>query len=407
MYIIFTDEDKTERRAKMQVRIELRQGVGGPSKPIVSVNDTVKAGQQIALPEGLGSYIHSSINGVVKDINETSILIEGELPQPGEYVLIDESLSKLDTIKEAGIVGAGGAGFPTNVKLQTRLEGGTCYVNAAECEPVLRHNMRVVEEDADKLVVALQHVMEITGCTKVVFAIKAKHPKAIERIKEAIANHSAFSVGILPDMYPAGDERVIIRELHGNVLEPGQLPSEVNALVLNVETVKNIYLAIEERRPVITKDLTVVGRIKGLDEPKVFLNVPIGSLVEEYISKSGEMLEPHGEIIGGGPFTGKRITLDTPVTKTLGGIIVSNPFIQVKEKFGAIECECGAGYDRLKEMVESMGGELVASEKCKRMVEVNGRFRCEKPGECPGQTEVCLKLKKAGATAIIAGTCED
>lgn len=391
----------------MQVKIELRQGVGGASKPIVNLNEEVKRGQIIAIPEGLGSYMHSSIDGVVKEISETTILIEGELVDVDQYVLIDEGLTKLDTIKEAGIVGAGGAGFPTHIKLATRLENGTCYVNAAECEPLLQHNMQVMEEDCDKLIIALEHVMEITGCTKVVFAIKAHHKRAIVQIKKATLDKPAFSIGILPNMYPAGDERVIIRELHNFLLAPGQLPSEANALVLNVETLKNIYWAIEKRRPVITKDVTVVGRIKDL-KPHVFLDVPLGLSVSEYIEKSGGILEPYGEIIGGGPFTGKSIDIDAPVVKTLGGILITNPFLDMtKEKFGMIECECGAGYDRLKELVEKMGGEVVASEKCKRMVEVNGRFRCEKPGECPGQTETCLKLKKAGATSIIAGTCED
>lgn len=391
----------------MQVRIELRQGVGGASKPIIQVNDKVERGQVIAIPEGLGSYMHSSIDGVVKEINETSILIEGELVDVDKYVAINENLSKLDTIKEAGIVGAGGAGFPTHIKLATKLDKGTCYVNVAECEPLLEHNMLYVEQDCAKLVKALEHVMEISGCSKAVFAIKAHHTKAIATIKENIQGKAGFSIGILPNMYPAGDERVIIRELHNFLLAPGQLPSEANALVLNVETLKNIYWAIEKRRPVISKDLTIAGRIKGL-KAQVYLDVPLGVAISEYLEKAGGILEPYGEIIGGGPFTGKSIALDAPVVKTLGAILITNPFLDMKkEKFGLVECECGAGYDRLKELVEKMGGQVIASEKCKRMVEVNGRFRCEKPGECPGQVEVCLKLKKAGATSIIAGTCQD
>lgn len=392
----------------MQVRIELRQGVGKSSIPIVKINNKVERGQKIAVADGLGSNIHSSIDGVVLDINDTSILIEGELPQPDKYVSIDSELSKLDTIAEAGIVGAGGAGFPTHIKLATRLENGTCYVNAAECEPLLKHNILYLEEHCDTLIKALEHVMEITGCTKVVFAIKAHHEKAINIIKKQIEGKQAFSIGILPNMYPAGDERVIIRELHKFLLAPGQLPSEANALVLNVETLKNIYWAIEKRRPVISKDFTVAGRIKGLEQPRTFFDVPIGSTIRDFIEESGGILEPYGEIVGGGPFTGKSVSIDAPITKTLGGILVTNPFLDMKnEEFGLIECECGAGYDRLKEIVEKMGGHVIASEKCKRMVEVNGRYRCEKPGECPGQTEVVLKLKKAGATSIIAGTCED
>jgi hypothetical protein len=165
---------------------------------------------------------------------------------------------------------------------------------------------------------------------------------------------------------------------------------------------------LKKRKPVISKDLTVAGRINGQDDHgQYFLNVPLGLSVNEYIEKAGGLKEPYGEIIGGGPFTGKSIELDTPITKTLGGIIVTMPFMTINEKFGTIECECGANADRLAELVSKLGGELVKSVKCKRMVEVNGRYRCDKPGECPGQTEAVLKLKKAGATAIVVGTCED
>lgn len=390
----------------MKVQIKLKQGFKDANRPIVVINQMVQKGQLIAVSDGIGVNIHASISGKVEFVDEDIITIIGS-DCNDSYLRIDESLSKLETIKQAGIVGAGGAGFPTYIKLENQLVDGVCYINAAECEPTLKHNLKVIEQSIDQLIIGAKHVMDITKCTKVVFAIKSKHRKAIKLIEDAIANQPGFEVGILPNIYPAGDERVILRELHDIELEFGKLPKDVNALILNVETVKNIYNAIELRQPVITKDISVSGRIVGLYDTAVYLDVPIGVEVAEYITKAGGILEPYGEIIGGGPFTGQSISLESPVTKTLGAIIVANPFLEIKEKFGAIECECGASYDRLKELVEKMGGEIIATEKCKRMKEINGRYRCEKPGECPGQTELCLKLKKAGATSIIAGTCED
>jgi len=131
--------------------------------------------------------------------------------------------------------------------------------------------------------------------------------------------------------------------------------------------------------------------------------MPIG----HYIELSGGVEKNSGEIVVGGPFTGRSGDVNTPITKTTGGILVSIVFPNDNRKFGILECECGAGAERLTEIVEAMGGTVVASERCKRMVEVNGRYRCDKPGECPGQTEKVLKLKKEGAEVIVAGSCED
>lgn len=388
----------------IKVKIGLRQSIGKPSLPCVKVSDTVKTGQKIAVINEMGCNIHASIDGTVTEVTDEYIVIEGE--KSDDFLKIDDSLSVIDKIKEAGVVGSGGAGFPTHLKLSTKISGGTLYINSAECEPLLLHNIDYVENNVDDFLKGIEIVSELLECDKAVIAIKKKHDTTIELLKKNIKN-SKIEIGLLDNIYPAGDERVIIRELHGVVLEPGALPLTVNAVVLNVETVKNIFEAVVHGKPVITKDLTFGGRIKDLYEPKVLRNQPIGSIVEEIINQNGEILEPYGEILMGGPFTGKAVEFNDSVNKTTGGIFVTNPFLEMNEKFGIIECECGATPDRLKYLVEQMNGTIVATEKCKRMVEVNGRFRCEKPGECPGQAEVCLKLKKAGATTILATTCED
>jgi proline reductase-associated electron transfer protein PrdC len=391
----------------MKITILLKQHVGAPCKPIVDVGDEVKKGQLIAIPEGLGANIHSSMFGKVTEIDGSAIVIEADEDQTGEYIKIKKTDNYLEAIKEAGIVGAGGAGFPAHVKYNTNLDGGYVIVNAAECEPTLNHNMVFIEENPEVIIRGLKYVMKITNAAKGYIAIKPIHTKALIALGKACKGESDIEVKYLPNMYPAGDERVIVRELLGVILEPGQLPIQAKAIISNAETIKNVALAIEERRPVITKDITVGGRLKDAPKGKVFLDVPIGMPIGYYIKACGGYVEPHGEIVIGGPFTGKHGEESMPVTKTLGGILVSMPFPTEKRKVGILACECGAQEERLTEIAEAMGAEVVAATKCKRMVEVNGRFRCDKPGTCPGQAEKILYLKNKGAEVVLTGTCQD
>lgn len=392
----------------MILRIELRQHVGAPCKPIIEVGCEVKKGELIAEPQGLGANIHSSIYGKVVEITDTSIFIEADEKQPEEYVKIRNTDNNLEAIKEAGIVGAGGAGFPTHIKLQGDIVGGYVIANAAECEPVLGHNIKFLEENPEVLVRGLKYMLDITKAKEAYIAIKPKYKKAIIALGKACKNESNVHIKYLPDMYPAGDERVIIRELLGVELEPGKLPSEAKAVISNVETIKRIVEAIEDRKPVITKDITVGGRVVGAENKgHVFMEVPIGMPIKYFIDKCGGYIKPYGEIVIGGPFTGRHGEEGSPVTKTLGGILVSMPFPQETRKLGIIACECGAQEERLKEIASQMGAEVVAEEKCKRMTEVNGRYRCDLPGICPGQAEKVLKLKSQGAEAVLIGNCED
>ncbi len=393
-----------------KVILPLKQHVGGPCKPIVAVGDLVEKGQLIAVPEGLGANIHASVKGLVESLENGSIEIKADAEQPEDYIKINETDTLIDALKEAGVVGAGGAGFPTGIKLGTKLIGGYVIANAAECEPVLNHNTLYIEENADVIVRGVKYAMEITEAAKGIIAIKNKlhNKKAISVLKKACAREIKVEVKLLPDMYPAGDERVIIRELLGVELQPGQLPLEANAVICNVETIKNIVWAIEDRRPVITKDVTVGGRLKNAKDGKIFFNVPIGTDFETLIEAAGGYYGHHGEIVAGGAFTGKSGSEKSRVTKTTGGVLVAMPFPNEKRKVGIIACECGAQEERLREIAAEMGAEVVAEKKCKRMIDDGrGRYRCELPGSCPGQAETVLYLKKQGAEVILTGTCQD
>ena len=388
-----------------KIHIPLKQHVGGPCQAIVNVGDHVKRGQLVAVPAGLGANIHTSLSGVVEEITEMDIVVKLDKEQTDDYVRLEKTDDYLQKIKDAGIVGVGGAGFPTGIKFSTQIPGGYLIANAAECEPILGHNVKFMEEQPEVLVRGMKYIMELTGAKEGYIAIKTKYRKALLALGKACKNEPNISIKILPNMYPAGDERVIVRETLGVILQPGQLPLEANAIISNVETIKHVVNAIEEDKPLIDKDLTVGGRVQN---PSIFLDVPIGLPISVFIERAGGYINPHGEIVRGGPFTGRPAKEDEPINKTTGGLLVAMPYPQEKEKVGILICECGAQEERLRQIADGMGAEVVSVQMCKRMKpDKNGRLRCELPGICPGQAEKVLKMKKDGAKAVITGTCQD
>ena len=388
-----------------KIHIPLKQHVGGPCQAIVNVGDHVKRGQLVAVPAGLGANIHASLSGVVEEITEMDIVVKLDKEQTDDYVRLEKTDDYLQKIKDAGIVGVGGAGFPTGIKFSTQIPGGHLIANAAECEPILGHNVKFMEEQPEVLVRGMKYIMELTGAKEGYIAIKTKYRKALLALGKACKNEPNISIKILPNMYPAGDERVIVRETLGVILQPGQLPLEANAIISNVETIKHVVNAIEDDKPLIDKDLTVGGRVQN---PSIFLDVPIGLPISVFIERAGGYINPHGEIVRGGPFTGRPAKEDEPINKTTGGLLVAMPYPQEKEKVGILICECGAQEERLRQIADGMGAEVVSVQMCKRMKpDKNGRLRCELPGICPGQAEKVLKMKKDGAKAVITGTCQD
>lgn len=386
----------------------LRQGIGAPSEPVVAEGDSVKRGQLIAkCPDGsLGANLHTSVSGTVAEITEEYIKVKADSEQPADYVKLT-SETPLELVKEAGIVGLGGAGFPTAVKIgKPFTEGGIVIVNAAECEPILSHNIDAIEKNPGQLIRGLQIVMEITNAKEGAIAIKEVHPEAIEALKGALKDAS-IRIEVLPDMYPMGEERAIVREVLGQVLEVDKLPLAAGAIVVNAETVCRIQEAVDEKKPLIDKDLTVAGKLKT-DLIQIFHNIPLGTTVEEMFEKAGGIGPEYGELIMGGPFTGKRTSMDAPVVKTTGGIIAAEEFWKGPEKIGLLVCACGGNKERLEEIAESMGCEVAGVEYCKQAHEMkNGALKCENPGRCPGQVQKVMALKKAGAQALLISNCTD
>jgi proline reductase-associated electron transfer protein PrdC len=394
------------------VQLLLRQHVGAPCAPCVEVGAEVKKGTLVATPTGLGANIFSSVYGKVTEIKEDRIIIEPAEEQPEEFVPIDvpEDASKLDMVKAAGVVGMGGAGFPTGIKLGADLEGGYILINAAECEPGLEHNIRQIEEQTDKVITGVKYCMEISNAAKAIFAIKKKNQKAIKTLQKALENEPAISMHLLPDIYPMGEERAVVRECLDIELDTTQLPSAAHAIVINVETVSRVTEAIDEKKPCFSKNMTVRGKINGGNAAHVFMDVPVGVSVGEMIEKAGGIDGKYGEIVMGGAFTGKATTLDAPVTKTTGGIIVTVEFPDLHgATVGLLVCACGGNEERMRDICQKMNGKVVSVARCKQAIEnkPGAPLKCERPGNCPGQVKNNMQFKKDKCEYIIIGNCSD
>lgn len=389
-------------------KFPLKMHVGSACKPVVNTKDTVKRGQCIAIPEGLGAKIHSSISGIVKEVTGEYILIQADELQSKEYVKIEQCNSIKDICFEAGIVGAGGAGFPTHVKLSAEIPGGTIIANCVECEPVLYHNISLIEQSPELVIKGVKYAMEAVKAANGIIAIKEKNRNAIISLKNALEGYEDIKIKELPDIYPMGEERTIIHEIFGKWLEPSQLPLEANCVVLNTETLVNIVRAVDEGKPVIDKDITVGGKLANGNKQNVFFQVPIGIPVKEMIAKCGGIDGEYGEVLIGGPYTGVAGNMDNDsVTKTSGGIIVTIPFPRYEDKVALLVCACGANENRLRYIADKMGSEVVSVLPCKNLELIKGANKCKTPGTCPGQAGVVLQFKKAGAKRLIISNCSD
>lgn len=386
----------------------LRQHVGVTSGVLVKENDFVKRGQMIAKrPEGaLGSNIFSSVDGEVKAVDSEQIVIEESNTDFKKYICLQGKTPR-ELIEESGIVGLGGAGFPTYAKLNTSFkEKGTVIVNAAECEPILSHNITRIDRDPEKLLDGLNIIMKLVNAEKGIVAIKGIHKEVIKKLEKANTD-SRVSVHALDSIYPMGEERAIVRETLGILLEPEKLPMAANAVVINTETVFRIREAVEDKKPLIDKDMTVAGKLKENASIHVLLDVPLGTSVMKTFEMAGGLGEEYGELIMGGPFTGKRTSLKAPVIKTTGGIIAAENFMPGPSKIGLLVCACGANKERLEEQASSMGSDVVGVEYCKQAKQVKNTRKCENPGKCPGQVQKVMALKKAGAQAVLISNCTD
>ncbi len=217
--------------------------------------------------------------------------------------------------RENGVVGAGGAGFPTHVKLAAKAE--YFILNGAECEPLLRVDQQLIKAYAPEIISGIKKVMETVGAAKAFIAIKGKHKEAIDRVNECI-DDSCMTVVLLEDFYPAGDEQVLVYEVLKRVVPEMGIPLKVGCVVMNTETVLNIYNSMSQV-PVTDTYLTITGKVSK----PVTLKLPIGTSVRDALNHCGVTDTRGVKVIDGGPMMGKIIgDLDDPITKTTKGLIV-------------------------------------------------------------------------------------
>ena len=331
------NKEIVELKPKGDLIYPVSQHIGAPAKPIVAAGDHVLKGQMIAEAGGFVSApVYASVSGTVKAIaphlNPTggtvnSIVVEND----GEYEEVEypevkplEEMSKeeiLETIGNAGIVGMGGAGFPTRVKLSPKEPEKIDYViaNCAECEPYITADYRAMLEMPEKLVGGMKIVLKLFDNAKGIFGVEDNKPDCIARLKELTKDEPRMEVLALKTKYPQGCERQLIYATTGRAINSAMLPADAGCVVDNVATMISIYQAVAEGKPSMERIVTVSG--DAVNEPGNF-KVPFGISHEELVEAAGGFKSEPEKLISGGPMMGfAMVALDVPVTKTSSSIL--------------------------------------------------------------------------------------
>ena len=314
----------------------LSQHIGAPSVPCVKKGDTVLAGQKIADAGGFVSVpLHASVSGTVKGIekrlNATGSMVDCIIVENDhQYQEVEfqearlEDLTKeeiLNRIKEGGVVGMGGAGFPTHVKLAPKDPSKIEYilVNGAECEPYITSDYRRMIEEPEKVVKGLQVILTLFDSAKGYICIEDNKPDCIAKMKELVKDIDRIEVKELMTKYPQGGERTLIYAATGREINSTMLPADVGCVVDNVETVISVYKAVILGRPVINRIVTVTG--DGVKEPKN-LCVLTGTDMSELVDAAGGLKAKIAKAISGGPMMGFALyELHVPCTKTTSAFL--------------------------------------------------------------------------------------
>lgn len=333
------DKEITQAPLPDIVYVFMSQHIGAPSKPVVAKGDTVKKGQRVGEASAfISANVHAPVSGQVTDITfkphpvtgaRTQVIVierKGEdewaegLNKPADI----DSLSPDDIrnlIKEAGVVGLGGAAFPTHVKLSPPKDKmvDTVILNGAECEPYLTCDYRLMMEKTQEVVEGLKIIMKCLGVGSAFVGIEANKMDAYERMKAAISKDPRIKLELLEVKYPQGAEHQLIKAILGREFKPTQLPVEVGVVVHNISTTYAIYEAVRWKLPLIQRVVTVTG--DGVDSPANLL-LRIGSPIKPVLTQAG-LREDANKVIYGGPMMGiaQSGLMDTTTIKGTGGIL--------------------------------------------------------------------------------------
>jgi electron transport complex protein RnfC len=349
---------KSITRAKLPQRIvvPLSQHIGAPAKCEVKIGDEVKRGQIIGSTSGfVSSPVHSSISGKVIAISNfptaagrlvNSVVIEGDgkdeaVPFKENPNYMDLSADEIKAmIRDAGIVGMGGAAFPTNVKLSPPKEKpiDTVIINGAECEPYLTADHRLMVERPKEIIEGLKIIMKALGVKEGHVGIEENKPDAIEAMRSAASGEADIKIHSLEIKYPQGAEKMLIKAIKNREVPSKGLPMDVSVVVQNIGTALAIYEAVRYGKPLIERVVTITG--DGIREPGNML-VRVGTLMSDVIEQCGGLAEGAVKVISGGPMMGfAQWSLDVPVTKGTSGILVltEDEYAHSDEYFACIRC---------------------------------------------------------------------
>lgn len=316
----------------------MSQHIGAPARPVVTVGDDVLVGQIIGEATGfVSAHVICSVSGKVKAIEKRltvsgtmceSIVVEND----GQFRTIEGFGAKRDYtklskeeirqyVKAAGIVGMGGAGFPTHIKLTPKRDEAIDYVivNGAECEPYLTSDYRMMLEESEKLVAGLKIMLQLFEKAQGVILIEDNKPDAAEKLSALVKGEPRISVKVAKTKYPQGAERQIINVATGRKINSSMLPADAGCVVDNVDTVISIYMAVAESTPLIRRIITVTG--DAVADPRNF-SVRTGTSYMELIMAAGGFTVTPEKVISGGPMMGQALfDLDIPITKTSSALL--------------------------------------------------------------------------------------
>ena len=333
----------------------LSQHIGAPAKPIVKKGDYVLAGQKIAEADGyVSAPVYATVSGTVKAVEPCrvvtgdgvmSIVVENDgeykevifqQPKPVE-LLLKEDILKL--IQEAGVVGMGGAGFPTHVKLAPKDPDEIDFViiNCAECEPYLTSDYRRMMEEPEKLVEGLRIMLRLFDKARGILAVEDNKKDCIQKLRNLTRTDDRISVTTLHTKYPQGSERHLIYAVTGRAIHSSMLPADVGCIVNNVDTVVSVYNAVKEGKPVMQRIVTVTGDC--IKEPRNFM-VKIGTSYAELIEEAVGFVKEPEKIVSGGPMMGFALfDVNVPVTKTSSALLcLSKDEVSCAKQTACINC---------------------------------------------------------------------
>jgi electron transport complex protein RnfC len=349
------DKPTTVLLPKGELVFPMVQHLGAPAKPIVAKGDMVLVGQKLAEAGGfISAHVISSVSGTVKEIEKRltvsgnmveSIVIEND----NEYRTVEgfgkeRDINKLtkdeirNYVKEAGVVGLGGAGFPTHVKLTPKDESKIDYVivNGAECEPFLTSDYRMMLEEPEKIIGGLKVILRLFDNAKGIIAVEDNKPLAIKKLTEIAAKENNIKVVEIKTKYPQGGERQLVYAVTGRKLNSKKLPADVGCVVDNVDTVIAIHNAVAKSTPLIRRIVTVSG--DAVKNPQNF-NVAIGIDYQEILEAAGGFVDRPQKMISGGPMMGIALyNCNVPVMKTSSALLGLKKDTAAVEEHPCIRC---------------------------------------------------------------------